>query len=112
MKSKLILITLALFLSDANGYRLRQKDADEDKAMAALEQAINAETGDEASKEVEKEDEAPAAAPAAAAPYVAPDDDAEQEGEKKVDDIDRLMDKYDHEEDAKKFKKTDKFKAG
>ena len=63
-------------------------------------------------KEVEKEDEAPAAAPAAAAPYVAPDDDAEQEGEKKVDDIDRLMDKYDHEEDAKKFKKTDKFKAG
>lgn len=48
MKSKLILIALGLVLTDANGYRLKQKDSDEDKALAAIEQAIQAETGEEA----------------------------------------------------------------
>lgn len=98
------MITLALFLSDTTGYRLKQKDADEDTAMAALEQAIQAETGVEAESEV-TEKEAPAAA---AAPVI--EAELPEEETKKGDDVDSLMEKYDNEEENKKFKKSDKFK--
>ena len=111
MKSKIILISLGLLLSITEGYQLKsiQKSPDEDQAMAALEQAINAEAGDEASTEVEGQDEKEAPAASVAAAPAEPQAD-EDEAPKKVDDLDSLMDKYDKEEEDKKFTKTDKFK--
>ena len=90
-------------------------DPEEDRALAAIGAAINAETQDIASSEVadgevtqiENSDTAASATPP---PPGLPEDDGPKPNAAESE-VDNLMAKYDNEEKDEAYKKSDKFKA-
>ena len=119
MKSKQLYLTIALLLGviTTDAIRINHRaggDPEEDKALAAIGAAINAETQDIAASEVAdgevtQIEDSTTAASAAPPPPALPEDDGPKPNAAESE-VDNLMAKYDNEEKDIAYQKSDKFK--
>ena len=100
-----------IFLALAASALRVHSDPEEDKVLAAVEQAIAAETQSEAADQVA--DSGSSADPGPDAPQVesAAVVSSEEETAKPQDEVDSIMAKYDNEEKQKDYLKSDAYKA-
>ena len=105
MKLNIAVLVLLALQHEGQAFKLIQRDSDEDKALAAIGAAIDEETQIEADQsadagevsQTEEKKEEPVGPP----PPI---------DESKKDEVESLMEKYDHDEAQEKWLKSDAYK--